>query len=216
MKILSLKSKAGVTILEGVIALGLLAMLMAGAFGVLLSVSRKSSEPDMREEMMRAIETANDMLREYAPYAPGWIDSSLLTKIQAHQRDTTFRNKSVDYKQGLCGGDLDPLGSGTHKIDCLLPPICGDASACAPDGCFTYTVNTATGFGHVNNWPKWVNDAWEGKNNEQMYFEDTAGDGYVLQRDTTSFNNQNNGFSGVVPGYTVRFKIKCNGYELYE
>ena len=36
-----LKNRAGVTVLEGVIALGLLALITAGAFGVLLSASPK-------------------------------------------------------------------------------------------------------------------------------------------------------------------------------
>ena len=51
-----LKSKKGVTILEGLIALLLLAMISVGTFGVLLSTSRKSAQPDIREEMMKLLE----------------------------------------------------------------------------------------------------------------------------------------------------------------
>ena len=47
-----IKNKKGVTILEGLIALGLLAAVSVGIFGVLLSLSRKSYEPDIREEML--------------------------------------------------------------------------------------------------------------------------------------------------------------------
>ena len=45
-----LKSKKGVTILEGLIALALLALVATGTFAVLLSSSRKSSQPDIRED----------------------------------------------------------------------------------------------------------------------------------------------------------------------
>ncbi len=211
MKLIFLKNKAGVTVLEGVIALGLLAMIMTGAFGVLLSSSRQATEPEMREEMMRAIESASDMLKEYAPYAPDWMDNELGNKLKDHQRTFTFRGETVDYSKGLCGGDNTPLSVGTHKIDCLLPPICGSSSSCGTAGCFTYTVNTAADFSHASAWPKWVDGAWEGHDNEQMYKLDTGG--YLLERDYTSFSN-NPSFSSIVPGYTIQFKIICNGYQL--
>ena len=54
-----LSKKTGVTILEGLIALGLLALVAAGTFGVLLSVSRKAGSPDIRESMILAVERAN-------------------------------------------------------------------------------------------------------------------------------------------------------------
>lgn len=58
-----LKDKAGVTVLEGIIALGLLALIAGGAFGVLLAASRQASQPDIREEMAWAVENANARLK---------------------------------------------------------------------------------------------------------------------------------------------------------
>ena len=123
MKIIN--NKAGVTVLEGVIALGLLAVVTAGAFGVLLSAARKSSQPDMREEMALAVEKAKDRLQVYLHYSEG-------------------RNYLPDdLKNGLCTNgspvitDNDPLGSGSHHIECLLPPICDKEST---DSVFTYEL----------------------------------------------------------------------------
>lgn len=109
-----LNSKAGVTVLEGVIALGLLAVVTAGAFGVLLSAARKSTQPDMREEMALAIEQAKDKLQVY---------------INTNYDSNAKNHLPSGFESGLCGGDNDPLGSGAHQITCLLPKICDDSSA---------------------------------------------------------------------------------------
>ncbi len=118
-----LKNKTGVTILEGLIALGLLALVAGGTFGVLLSVSRKASQPDIREEMLLAIERANEQLQAYAG-GLGKADAS--------------------FQYGLCGAassnkvtDSAPLNSGKHEIPCLLPAICDRANSS-----FIYTVGT--------------------------------------------------------------------------
>lgn len=111
-----LNTKKGVTALEGIIALGLLAVVMAGAFGVLLSASRKSSQPDMREEMVMAVEKAKDMLQMYVNPA-GY---------------STSPDSTVSYPTGLCpdeNGNTTPLKGGeTHYIKCMLPPICDKTS----------------------------------------------------------------------------------------
>lgn len=112
-----LKNKKGVTILEGLIALGLLALVAGGTFGVLLSVSRKSSQPDIREEMLLAVERANEQLQMYA------------------SGNTT--NLPSEYQNGLCkNGDVSLVG-GPHNIKCMLPAICDrDNSE------FSYTVTS--------------------------------------------------------------------------
>ena len=51
-----LQNRKGVTLLEGLIALALLAMVAVGTFGVLLSSSRGSTAPDKREEMLLTAE----------------------------------------------------------------------------------------------------------------------------------------------------------------
>ena len=101
------KNKWGVTLLEGLIAMGLLALVAAGTFGVLLSISRQTATTDLRDEMLLAIENATEQLQRYA---------------------------NSTESGGLCGDDSDPLSAsdGTiwHGINCMLPPICDtDASS---------------------------------------------------------------------------------------
>jgi len=114
-----LKNKKGVTILEGLIALGLLAMVAGGTFGVLLSVSRKASRPDIREEMILAVERANEQLQVY---------------VSTAATPSHFQN-------GLCGGDSSPLAEGSHDIKCKLPAICDRAPLSSS---FTYTVSNSS------------------------------------------------------------------------
>ena len=59
-----LQNKRGVTLLEGLIALLLLAVIAVGTFGVLLSTSRRASDPDIRAEMILAVERAKNVVRE--------------------------------------------------------------------------------------------------------------------------------------------------------
>lgn len=116
-----LTKKTGVTVLEGLIALGLLALVAGGTFGVLLSVSRKTGTPDIREEMALAVERANELLPMYAPLLQG-----------SNMSDAGIAD---EYKEGLCGEDSSPLSPGKHAIECLLPPICDEQNSS-----FVYTV----------------------------------------------------------------------------
>lgn len=122
-----LKSKKGVTILEGLIALALLALVATGTFAVLLSASRTSSQPDIREEMALAVEKAAQKLQVYV--YPEGFDLDDVDHI------------SPAVTEGLCGNQnaLYVLDEGEHNIDCLLPPIC-DANKSS----FTYTVENLT------------------------------------------------------------------------
>lgn len=121
MKILT--NKKGVTLLEGLIALLLLALVATGTFGVLLSTSRKSSEPDIREEMALAIERAQQMLQVY-------VTSHDDTASADDVGDDIGCGYAYTLSSGLCKNDSSggvfkyPLSSGHHNIDCLLPPIC--------------------------------------------------------------------------------------------
>ena len=112
-----LQSKKGVTLLEGLIALLLLAMVATGAFAVLLSTSRKSGKPDLEEEMVLAIEHASRELQ--LRYQLGG-EEDLPEQLQ----------------EGLCGDDSNPFGtSGSHDIGCALPSICDTLNSS-----FSYTV----------------------------------------------------------------------------
>lgn len=129
-----LTKKKGVTILEGLIALGLLALVAAGTFGVLLSVARKSGAPDIREEMVLAVERANDQLQMYSSGIVSGMTNSKLYE---------------QYANGMCGGSLipaevkvsdsSPMEIGSHNIKCMLPPLCDYSNST-----FTYTVREAS------------------------------------------------------------------------
>lgn len=118
------KNKLGITLLEGLIALGLLSLAATATFGVLLSTSRKSSRSDIHEEMLLAVERAHERLQMYNGLS-----------------DTELGNLPNQYK-GLCGRadgtntDSNPLGAGTHTITCMLPPLCD----LQRDSSFSYTV----------------------------------------------------------------------------
>lgn len=119
-----LKNNKGVTILEGLIALTLLALVATGTFAVLLSTSRTSSQPDVREEMALAVEKASQLLQVYI-----YSDRDALS---------TDMQDTVD--AALCEGyDASaPLATGvSHNIECLLPPLCDRNNSS-----FTYTVTT--------------------------------------------------------------------------
>ncbi len=116
-----LNNKMGITLLEGIIALGLLALAATATFGVLLSVSRKSSSSDIREEMLWAVERAHERLQMY-----NGLGSTEISTLPAGS-------------QGLCPKDIvdtDPLGVGEHTITCMLPPLCD----LQRNSSFTYTV----------------------------------------------------------------------------
>lgn len=129
-----LTKKKGVTILEGLIALGLLALVAAGTFGVLLSVARKSGAPDIREEMVLAVERANDQLQMYSSGIVSGMTNSKLYE---------------QYANGMCGGSLipaqvkvsdsSPMSLGSHNIKCMLPSLCDYSNST-----FTYTVREAS------------------------------------------------------------------------
>lgn len=129
-----LTKKKGVTILEGLIALGLLALVAAGTFGVLLSVARKSGAPDIREEMVLAVERANDQLQMYSSGIVSGMTNSKLYE---------------QYANGMCGGSLipaevkvsdsSPMSLGSHNIKCMLPPLCDYSNST-----FTYTVRESS------------------------------------------------------------------------
>ncbi len=108
-----LQNKKGVTLLEGLIALLLLAMVATGAFAVLLSNSRRATQPDIREEMIMAVANANEALT------------------------TLMYQESGDSVYGLCGNSNWGSTTGPHSINCMLPVVCDRNNSS-----FSYTVET--------------------------------------------------------------------------
>ena len=92
-----LKNSAGVTLLEGLIALLLLSVVATGTFGVLLSTSRKSNTTEMEAAMLTAMEQAKEAIRY-------------------HQVNATSTGGLSTYYP--CGG------SNIHDLSCFLPKMC--------------------------------------------------------------------------------------------
>ena len=132
-----LHNQKGVTVLEGVIALGLLAIITAGSFGVLLATSRQATQPDMREEMALAVEKANDKLKAMLLFGnTGLKDLSIPYMLESYRvKDTSVYNlcPKKDAAKDAAGNlkdTLDGLTTGKkHNISCLLPPICDDTNS---------------------------------------------------------------------------------------
>lgn len=210
-----LKNKKGVTILEGLIALTLLAVVATGTFAVLLSASRKSTAPDIREEMAYAVDKAHNLLQGYIIHQ-GY--GSTMSGVQM-KRPSNIDNDSVkaggttshdvfasDFKNGLCslsGGnfqvtDSTPLANGTHEIPCLLPPICdrqdaksGSAGNTSRKSYFFYQVSTESS--PVSKIP--------------------AAD-RVKELSDTSFTGSTTADAGDQGMVKITFSIKCNGFTL--
>jgi len=169
-----LKNKKGVTLLEGLIAMGLLAMVAAGTFGVLLSVSHKSSQPDIREEMVLAVEKVNDWLQAYSQN----MDSSFTA------------NSNI-----LCVDESPnhPLSNGGHNVNCLLPYICkqrvsDDVKTCSGAGdkqsCFVYNVEETVDTFNITGSDKVVKENFQ-----------TNTDTVTVPQRRVTFNIKCNGFS---------------------
>ena len=210
-----LKNKKGVTILEGLIALTLLAVVATGTFAVLLSASRKSSAPDIREEMAYAVDKAHNLLQGYVIHQ-GY--NSTMSGVQM-KRPNNIDNETVkaggttshdvfasDFKNGLCSlsgngsfqvVDSAPLSNGTHEIPCLLPPICDrqDANSTGKGtgrkSYFFYQVSTASA--PVDKIP--------------------AADRVKVLSDT-NFDGGTTADSGDQGMVKITFSIKCNGFTL--
>ena len=200
MKKYILKNKKGVTLLEGLIALALLAIVATGTFSVLLSASRKTSSPDMREELVFAVEKAHEQLQSYVYNT----DFSLTTKDDKNQ----FMVPEA-FREGLCGRarfnqtvDNNPLANGTHNISCLLPPICdrdvaNDCNdATGAKSCFVYRINQAS----AGRWSSMLPE--EGR--DKVLNTDWSEDG-VYDKETPK---------NASAGKNVTFEIRCNGYTL--
>lgn len=115
-----MKNSKGYTIIEAVIAMLLVSVVVGGIFSALMASRRAIVDPSYKEEMVFAVESANNLLKNYITG-----DKSKVTD---------------DLKNGLCDdGTVDALSVGAHDIACLLPPVCDTRTSS-----FTYTVSDVT------------------------------------------------------------------------
>lgn len=196
-----IKNKKGVTLLEGLIALALLAIVATGTFAVLLSASRKTSAPDLREELVFAVEKAHEQLQAYVYNT----DFTLQTKDDKNQYYVPDA-----FREGLCGTasinphrDTTPLANGTHNIACLLPPICdrdvaNDCNdATGAKSCFVYRVNQAA----VGRWSSMLPE----EARDKILNTDWTTEEGVYNKDTPK---------NASAGKSITFEVRCNGYTL--
>lgn len=108
-----LKNKKGVTLLEGLIAIGLLAMVSVSTFSVLLSISRRAKQPDLREDMLLSIEKTN-------------------AELQKHIGDPNFNNLYICPVVGL--------NAAGNPASCMAPIKCTMLGQSFLTPTFTYTV----------------------------------------------------------------------------
>ena len=181
-----LKNKKGVTLLESLIALLLLAVVATGTFAVLLSTSRKSLGPDIREEMALAIEKASDMLQG----AVVSLDS-----------DVPNYGSGFNYQKGPCGlASSHALSSGSHnnELNCLLPPICDPSHSH-----FSYEISSGTD-SSSNLWS--YNSTYDRSDRlERTTSNSTTADQFSTGL-TTGATKKN--------GVKIIFDIECNGFTL--
>lgn len=111
-----MKNIKGYTIIEAVIAMLLVSVVVGGIFSALMASRRAIIDPSYKEEMVFAVESANNLLKNYVT-----SDKSKVTD---------------DLRSGLCDdGTVDAISVGTHDIKCLLPDVCNPTTSS-----FTYTV----------------------------------------------------------------------------
>ena len=115
-----LKNKKGVTLLEGLIAIGLLAMVSVSTFSVLLSISRRAKQPDLREEMLLAVERAQD----------GLLGDARQDLLNGTQPVCVYNNSIYNDPHPLLANSPHDMA-----IKCLLPRKCDTSST------FGYTLN---------------------------------------------------------------------------
>ena len=148
-------NKKGVTLLEGLIALALLAMVAVGTFSVLLSSSRKSSGPDKAEEMLLAIERAHHGLQVFNPamvntYIPlGYFrerDSSSFTGNQSTVSKSFF-GKIVAGNSD----EINPITRGEITVKELLPLTCKWVSSNSSPSTFAIDNYKPMAFNPLNN-----------------------------------------------------------------
>lgn len=189
----------GLTLLEGLIALSLLAIVVTGTFAVLLSTSRRTSTPDIREELVLAVERAHEQLQTYVT----------MEFFPLSTADSSGNIVPAAFRNGLCGAaarnavtDNNPLGDGTHNIKCMLPLVCDQgniANDCndstGSKNCFVYRVNDD----NAGQWSDWLPDSGRAKAPAQQWT-----DGNVYSSVYAPFSE----------GKTITFEIRCNGYTL--
>lgn len=108
-------NKKGYTIVEGIIAMLLVAIMVGGIFTALMASRRAIIEPSYREEMLYTVESLSNQLKNYVD-AEGGVNS-------------------------LCGSST-PLSNGEHDCSSMLPDVCRTDSGY--DSSLIYTVTGIT------------------------------------------------------------------------
>ena len=109
-------NKKGYTIVEGIIAMLLVAIMVGAIFSALMASRRAIVEPSYREEMMYTFESLANSIKNYVDTNGGDLES-------------------------LCGSTT-PLSNGEHDCSELLPDVCKSGEGY--NSSLTYTVSGLT------------------------------------------------------------------------
>ena len=110
-----LQNRKGVTLLEGLIALALLAMIVVGTFGVLLSSSRKTTAPDKREEMVLAAERIRHGMQILAYQMDNYTPNH--SSYNATDTNASYLSATYPLKPGYMKNALAGEGHGNIGMD---------------------------------------------------------------------------------------------------
>lgn len=130
-------NKKGVTLLEGLIALALLAMVAVGTFSVLLSSSRKSSGPDKYEEMLLAVERVHHGLQVFNP---AMVKHYLPRNYFIDKDSWKYIGYQDNVGQSFFGPILKNITRNQNNPDQINPLCPGEGSECEQEATVNYLL----------------------------------------------------------------------------
>ena len=96
-----LKNRKGVTLLEGMIAMLILAVVTVGTFGVVLSSTRNASQPNFREDSMLALEQIHNFAQALSPLRDEYREN--LWDSEEGEHPVYFRSKGFVFGKNYTG-----------------------------------------------------------------------------------------------------------------
>ncbi|ACC98139.1 hypothetical protein Emin_0584 [Elusimicrobium minutum Pei191] len=136
---MKLLNKKGLTIAEAVISMVLLATVTMGIYGVIMVSLRSAKNPDMREEMMYALERASAKMKTLVEAdlcaADGFSCTLNSTTNEYDCKCVKYVSQETDpakkpMRRDICDNIIlddtySPFLTGRkHSVSCLLPEMC--------------------------------------------------------------------------------------------
>ncbi len=97
-----LKNRKGVTLLEGMIAMLILAVVTVGTFGVVLSSTRNASQPNFREDSILALEQIHNFAQALSPLRDEYREN-LWDSEEGGEHSVYLRSKGFVFGKNYTG-----------------------------------------------------------------------------------------------------------------